>query len=221
MKKLGLILLIFSIVLFTGCTRNDTQTFKEEYESLNGQTNSSGLKHRDVSISNKNPFFYSTGEEIVSKIENKETFYVYFGSSYCPWCRSVIEKFIEVANKNNIDKVYYVDIWEGDHQEIFRDVYELNEKNEPILKFAGTEVYHKLLNYLDPLLNNYTLTSEDGKSISVNEKRIFAPDFIYIEKGIAKKIETGISQFQKSSRESFTEEILQDEEQSFQNFFTK
>ena len=51
-------------------------------------------------------------------IENKETFYVYFGDELCPWCRSVIEKFIEVAKKNDVKKVYYVKIWDDDHNEI-------------------------------------------------------------------------------------------------------
>ena len=34
-------------------------------------------------------------KDILKRIDNKETFYVYFGDRLCPWCRSVIEKSIE------------------------------------------------------------------------------------------------------------------------------
>ena len=200
---------------------SDALLFKEEYESLNGNTSSNGLEFRSVSINDNNPFIYSTGKDIVEKIRNKETFYVYFGSSYCPWCRSVIEKFIEVANNKNIDKVYYVDIWKGDHTEIFRDVYKLNEKGKPELVSKGDASYQDLLKYFDKILNDYTLTTPNGQNVKVGEKRIFAPNFIYVEKGIAKSIAEGVSESQKDPREKLTKKMLEDEEKIFKAFFKK
>ena len=57
--------------------------------------------------------------------------------------------------------------------------------------------------------------------ISVGEKRIFAPNYIYVEKGTAKKLIAGTSDLQKNSRDELTKEILEDEEKIFQNFFNK
>lgn len=241
MKKTILSLLAFILICFslTGCGEkteeenkkdiepnknevqeiSDSMKFKEEYEKINGEKNSSGKEHRTLSIPENNPFVYTTAEEIVEKIENKETFYVYFGSSYCPWCRSVMEKFIEVAKKNNIDKVYYVDIWDGDHIEILRDTYELNDDGKPELVKEGGKGYKELLKYFDNVLSDYNLTDEAGKKVSVGEKRIFAPNFIYVKDGKAKKLIEGISEKQKDAREELTDKILEDEEKQFNDFF--
>lgn len=222
MKKI-LTVLVTLLLLFgvTSCgTKNtDAIKFKEEYESLNDVENSSGQKHRSISISKNNPFVYATPEDIIEKVENKETFYVYFGSSYCPWCRSVLEKAIESAKENKIDTIYYIDIWDGDHVENFRDVYKLNKKGKPEVVTNGTEEYYKLLDYFDNVLGEYTLTNEDGNSISVGEKRIFAPNFIYVEDGKSIRITEGISEKQTSARETLTDKILEDEKNLFNEFF--
>lgn len=227
MKKTIFSLLVIGLILLsvTGCGKEkvesnaDALKFKEEYEAINGVANSSGKEHRTLSISEDNPFVYVTGEEIVEKIENNETFYVYFGSPYCPWCRSVIEKSIEVAKKNNIDTIYYVDIWDGDHIEILRDTYQLNDSGEPELVSEVGKGYKDLLKYFDNVLSDYTLTDADGNKVSVGEKRIFAPNFIYIENGKAIKLTSAISKNQKDAREELSNKILEDEEKEFNEFF--
>lgn len=227
MKKKYLLVIFMSLILLftTSCSnKNDNEDaikFKEEYESLNDTKNANDMLHRTVNIDENNPFVYATGQEIVEKIENKETFYVYFGSAYCPWCRSAIEKAIEVANKNKIEKIYYVNIWDGDHVEILRDTYVLNDKGKLEQTYSGGEGYQELLKYFDGVLEDYTLTDKDGKKVSVGEKRIFAPNYIYVENGEAKKLIEGTSDLQKDSRGELTEEILTDEEKIFEDFFTK
>ena len=151
-------------------------------------------------------------------IENEESFYVYFGSTLCPWCRSVIEKALEVANNNGIDKLYYVDIWDDEGKEILRDKYTLDDNKNPIKSEEGTEEYQKLLTYFDEVLADYTYTLDD-KKLSFGEKRIYAPNFIYVAKGKATRMTTGISELQKDSREELTEEMLRDEERQFDDFF--
>lgn len=221
-KKVFLILILFISLLVTGCSANnkDALKFKEEYEKINGdKTSYSDNKYRTLKIDKNNPYVYSSAKEILEKINNKETFYVYFGSSYCPWCRSVIEKSIESAQKNNIKKIYYVDIWNGFHNEILRDTYKLNDKNEAEKEKDGTKEYYKLLEKFDNLLEDYTLTTDDGEEVKVGEKRIFAPDFIYVENGVAKSITSATSENQKDADAKLTKEILKDEEKSFDNFF--
>ena len=221
-KKVFLILILFIGLFVTGCSVNnkDALKFKEEYEKINGdKTSYSDNKYRTLKIDKNNPYVYSSAKEILEKINNKETFYVYFGSSYCPWCRSVIEKSIESAQKNNIKKIYYVDIWNGFHNEILRDTYKLNDKNEAEKEKDGTKEYYKLLEKFDNLLEDYTLTTDDGEEVKVGEKRIFAPDFIYVENGVAKRITSATSENQKDADAKLTKEILKDEEKSFDNFF--
>lgn len=196
---------------------SDSLKFKEEYEGFNGEKNDY-FEYRNLSITEKNPIIYSSAEEIVQKIENNETFIVYFGDPECPWCRSVIEQAINSANENGISKIYYVRIWNGFHNEILRDVYEL-DKESPVLKVKGTVSYYKLLKYFDKLLKDYTLTNKDNKTIQVNEKRIFAPSFIYVKDGNPLQLVDGISKKQESYNSTLTEEILSEEKELFDKFY--
>lgn len=224
-KKLiiGLLLIIIGVVgiiLLRG-NSNSGLAFKNDYESVNGKENAHDKIHRTITIPADNPFVTTTSADILKKIENKETFYVYFGSKLCPWCRSSIEKAIEVAGNRGVTKIYYVDIWDEDGNEIVRDKYTLNDNNEPVKEKDGDASYAKLLTYFADFLNDYTLSTSDGKKIEVGEKRIYAPNYLYIEKGVAKKLVTGVSEKQKDSREELTEEMLADEEAIFNDFFTE
>lgn len=216
MKKNIIIAFIVLMITLTACskTESDSIRFKKDYESLNIQKKSSGKEYRYLSITEKNPFIITKAENIINKIENKETFYAYFGSKLCPWCRSVIEKAIEVANNNNIEKIYYVDIWDDNGNEILRDKYTKDENGNTKKTNEGTEEYFKLLEYFNDILPDYTY--EDKK-----EKRIYAPSFIYVENGQAIKLTTGISDKQENSNQDLTKEILEDEQKQFEIFFAQ
>lgn len=229
MKKYFKYLLLFILVLgVTACKKEDKKqvsksalAFKEEYEVLNGKTNASGKEHRSITINENNPFEKITTEELLKKINNKESLYVYFGDPLCPWCRSVLEKAIEVANKNNIEKIYYIKIWDEEGNEVLRSKYTLDKKDNPKLVTPATDDYYSLLRIFKDLLKDYVLTTSKGKEIKIGEKRIFAPNFIYVENGIAKKLVSGISDKQTDSRAELTKEILQDEDNIFKDFFNK
>ena len=221
-KLIILTIIVLSLLTLTACSKNkDAINFKNDYESLNGKENKSGKVHRTVSISENNPFVKVEAKDIVKKIEDKETFYVYFGSKLCPWCRSVIEKAIEVANDYEIKKIYYVDIWDNDGNEILRDDYSLDKDNKPKLESDGSEEYKKLVESFNDLLRDYTITNDKDEKVSVGEKRIYAPNFIFVKNGKASKITTGKSDKQKDSREELTKEILADEQAAFEDFFAE
>jgi thiol-disulfide isomerase/thioredoxin len=223
------LLLVISVFALTGCGKKEEEekkevnesavAFKEAYESLNGKKDDSGASYRTVSISEDNPFIEVTASDILEKIENGETFYVYFGDELCPWCRSVIETAVSVAKKNNISKVYYVSIWDEDGNEILRDTYKLNKKNKAVVDKEGTEEYTKLLEAFDNVLSEYKLTTSKGKKVSTGEKRIYAPNFIYVENGKAVRLVEGISDLQNEEDDELTQEILADEEKIFTEFF--
>lgn len=224
MKKRFIFILFIFIGLFiiTWCSNNkDSLKFKEEYESLNGtKTSYSDSNYRSVNISKRNPFVYSTADDILDMINNKETFYVYFGSSYCPWCRSVVEEAINSSIDNKIDKIYYVDIWDGFHNEILRDTYEIDSEGNVRKTKNGTGTYYKLLKKFDNVLEDYTLTDDSSREVNVGEKRIFAPNFIYVENGKAKRSTTGISDKQSGSGDKLSKDILRDESKAFDKFFS-
>jgi thiol-disulfide isomerase/thioredoxin len=210
--------LIISIFTLTACSKNDSTdnsaavSFKEEYESLNGTTNESGKEHRTITIDEDNPYVKVSADKIVEMIENKETFYVYFGANWCPWCRSVLEKSIEVDKDNNIKTIYYVDITD------IRDTLEYVDKKIETTQ-SGSDAYYKLIELLDNVLDDYTLYDGNNKEVETNEKRIYAPNFIYVKNGNAVKKISAISEAQTDSRETLTDEILNDEEKAFDEFF--
>ncbi len=217
-KILGILLILVALVSLTGCSNKAALQFKEDYESLNGKTNKNGSVHRTVTIAEDNPYKEVTAKDILKKIDHKDTFYVYFGDKLCPWCRSVIEKSIEVAKDSKVKKIYYVAIWDDEGNEILRDRYAFQD-GEVVKTIDGTEEYYKLLVAFKDLLSDYYVTKEDGEQVSVGEKRIYAPNYIYVEKGVPKKITEGISSLQEDSRGELTEEILKEEEKMFTNFF--
>ena len=222
MKKYVYLLFIVAVVLgiTSGCEKHDyAKEFKNDYESINGQANASGKIHRTVTIDEKNLFVETTAEEIVKMIENKETFYVYFGSRLCPWCRSTIEMADKVSRENGVTKIYYVDIWDDEGKEILRDKYSLNDEGIPELVQEGTASYKKLVEILDEFLREYTLTNKDGEEVSTGEKRIYAPNYFYFRDGECKRMTTGKSSLQTDSREELTEEMLNDEKIKFNDFF--
>lgn len=229
MKKRVLIslLLVVSLIAFSGCFSSKDEkkdnkaalAFKEDYESLNGKTNSKGKEHRTIELSEDNRFVEITMEELMKKIDNGDSFYVYFGSRLCPWCRSVIEMADKVSRENDIEKIYYIDIWDDEGNELIRDQYVIDENGKLKLEKEGTEDYKKLLELFDTLLREYTVKDNNGEDVAVGEKRIYAPNFFYISKGKAVRMVTGKSELQKDSRGELTQEMLDQEEKVFDKFF--
>lgn len=172
-------------------TVTDAYKFKHEYESVNNNDLGNGKKVRELTIADNNPFVYKTPEELVKMIEEDKTFAVYFGFNTCPWCRSVITSLIDSALENGIKKVYYVDVKD------IRDTYELNDNNEAIRTKEGTEAYYRLLELLNPVLNDYTslkYETKKGKTkeVKIDEKRIYAPNVVVVKNGEAISMESGI-----------------------------
>ena len=159
--------------------------FKDEYEDLNGKYTDSGDTIREVKIAKKNKMIYSTAEEIVKKIDNNETFVVYFGFASCPWCRVMIESLVNLSLEHNVN-VYYVDIKD------IRDTLEL--VNGEIEKTKeGTKGYNELLDRLKIVLSDYSLKDENGEEVETNEKRIYAPNVATIVNGTPIRLVEGVS----------------------------
>ncbi len=143
MKKfMKIILIILLLIGITGCGQEketDALKFKNEYESYNGKVNERNQKeYRSISIEEDNPIAYATAEDISLKMDRKESFYVYFGFSTCPWCRSMIENMLKAAKEHEVGTIYYVDVLE------IRDTKTVNAEGEIELTREGDPFYMKL-----------------------------------------------------------------------------
>lgn len=211
-KIVILLLIVISLAGLTACSKkekSDALKFKEEYEKINNEKTSYGTINREVSISKDNPFIYKSAEEINEMIENKETFAVYFGFAACPWCRSVIETLIETAKEKGLDTIYYVDVYD------IRDQLKLDDNGSVVVDRKGSDAYYKLLENLDNVLTDYTLTDSDNNSVATGEKRIFAPNVVSIINGKASLLATGISEKQTDPYTVLTPEIKKDTKDAF------
>ena len=206
MKKLSIFLVILCLFTLTGCgTKTDAEKFKEEYEALNGEKNSSGKKYKDLSISADNPIKYSNYDEVLDVIENG-TGIIYFGYPECPWCRTAITVLFESARDYDIDTIYYMNLKdERDYLEVKNDkiVYKKDEEGN---KLKGSKGYFKLLDTLDEELDDYKLES-NGKTYDTGKKRIYVPLIVFVNNG---KI-VGTHTSTVDSQESGYDELTSDE----------
>lgn len=195
MKRRSILVIIAIVILLiiTGCSydkkeeKADSLKFKEEYESINGDIiEGTDYKVRTLNIPEDNPIVYAEANDIISMMDNNETFVVYFGFNSCPWCRSVLPVLLDVAKDLNLKKIYYVDVKD------IRDRLDVDEDGNIITVKEGSEGYIGLLARLDDVLEDYIL-EVDGKEIETEEKRIYAPNVVSIVNGKAKELETGIS----------------------------
>ena len=177
----SILLTIFILKPFNKEEITDNIKFKEEYEKLNNKDNI------NVTINENNPFIYSDSKDIIKRINNKETFVVYFGFNTCPYCRTVLPSLIEVSEYLEVDKIYYVDISN------IRDTIIINDDNELETTKEGTKEYNELLEILNDVLEDYTLEDKEGNTISTDKKRIYAPNIVTVVEGEIIDLETGIS----------------------------
>lgn len=207
-KLLLMLLLVISLFTISGCMNNKEKTdaakFKEEYESLNNvKRKTDSQKIREITIPEDNPYKYITPTELINKIDNKDTFVVYFGFAECPWCRSVLPTLTEVASDLGLSTIYYIDV------QNIRDTIELNESKEIVTTKEATTDYYKLLTKLDKVLEDYIIY-DNGNEVDTKEKRIYAPSVISIVNGEAKVLETGISDKQTDPYMELTDDMKND-----------
>ena len=184
MRKVKIVLMAILMILLGGTSYfflqkeeivKDSLRFKEEYESLNNTIRESdGALYNPVSIDEKNPIKYIGAKEAVEMLKNK-TGIIYFGASWCPWCRNAIQVLFDVAKEKKIDVLYYVDM------DKVRNIYEVKEGE---LVKTQQEGYYELLEALDSILGHDTYKiDKEGTIYDTGEKRIYMPLVVGIHNG--------------------------------------
>ena len=155
--------------------------------------------------------------ELIKKIEGKEDFFLYLGSPECPWCRSNIEMAIEVGKENDIDTIYYLNIWDENGQEIFRDLYDV-VNGKVVQKVEGDPNYYKFIEYFDKYLDDYILSDGDNQ-IDVNEKRVYIPLYMHISNGDVIEMTTGQAESQTDGYMELNDIVKQEQKKLFEKLF--
>ena len=199
-----LLLLIVGLFIITGCGNkdNDNELFKKEFEALNGQTDDNGSVNRTVQIDKDNPFVYDTAEGIAKRIQNKESFIVFFGYASDPWSRCIIEALVSSSKEESLNTFYYVDIYD------IRNEVSVNKNGEVVTTKEGTEGYNKILELLSDNLDDYVITNSSGEIITTVGKRINSPSIISIISGKFDSITDGISDDLYSPYDELTDDMI-------------
>jgi len=203
-KKYGLIvglILVLIIVsvgyVFINREESDAIKFKEEYEKLNGTSNSVGKEHMSVQIKDNNPIIYTNYEEVFNILDNG-TAVIYFGFPSCPWCRALINPLFDASVEAGIDKIYYLNNMED------RDTKILGEDGKIVIKKDSTDEYKKLVEKLYDHLGVY----EGLKDKTI--KRLYFPTVLFVKDGKVVDIHIGTLDEQEDPRVPFTEDERQE-----------
>lgn len=181
-KYICLFIIMIISIMVVGCLGEDanrdenSNRFKEEYESLNEKESKNKKIYPKVEIPEDNPIKYSNADEIINIIENG-TGVIYFGYKECPWCRSAVPSLLDAAKEANIDTIYYMDLKDE------RDIKTVDENGKVIEEKEGSDDYKKLLKALDKYLDDYIIEDINGNKINTNSKRIYVPLVIFIKDG--------------------------------------
>lgn len=183
MKKYIFLFIIMIIsIMIVGCLGEDankeqnSNKFKEEYESLNNKTAYNDKTYLELAIPEDNPIKYSDADEVINIIEN-ESGVIYFGYPECPWCRSAIPSLLNAAKETGIETIYYMNLKEH------RDVKTIDANGKIIEEKEASKEYKKLLKALDKYLNDYVIEDVKGNKINTNTKRIYVPLVVFVKDG--------------------------------------
>ena len=214
MKKL---LVIFILVgLLVGCnnppvTKTDAQKFKEEMEALNDvavEGAEEGTVHVSLTIPEENPMKYATGTEVIEMLKNG-TGVIYFGFPECPWCRSALPVFLDIADAELMTEVLYYNNLDQ------RDIKELDESGQVVETKAGTEEYFEIL----ALLGEYA--SEYGGLNNPDIKRLYFPTYVFVKEGKIVGTHVGTLSGISNPRASLTEEQIKELSSIYLDLFAK
>ncbi len=222
MKKI-ILLLICVVLLMTGCnSKGDSyEKFAEKYESMNGVKSSRGDIFRTISISKDNVFEETTISEVADMIRNKETFYLYVGDEMCPWCRATLESADQVSRELGIKKIYYLQLWDDDHKELFRNQKEFMADGSIETTIPVSDDYKVLLDLAGDLLKKYEIFNSKGEKTVLDEYRTYGANYFYVVDGKLKRFTESITPKLTDKFMELTDEIKQEQKEEYETFFGK
>ena len=117
----AMLALLLMNVYWSNAPTEDASRFKAEYELLNKQQIKwqPEFNYREIFVDKNNPIVYATTSQIAEQSLSGESFVLYMGANWCPWCRNAVPALLEAAKSVELDRLYYIDMTDE------RDVFEL------------------------------------------------------------------------------------------------
>ncbi|MGI6607363.1 MAG: hypothetical protein ACOX1F_00060 [Erysipelotrichaceae bacterium] len=116
MKKL--FILVILVLTVSGCQKEKIIEYQKPTGTVSDMSGYQGLVSEQ--------FYDITVDEVLEKIENGETFIVYFGYVECPWCNCVVPVLNEVSVENDMP-IYYLDFHSSVNSENASGMREISE----------------------------------------------------------------------------------------------
>lgn len=164
-KVLYTLLIVFLLIIVTGCSNKDTDEskFKEEYESLNNE-------YLEIDIIKDNNIKYSTVNEVVDILQNG-TGIIYLGNPLDAMSRNVIPVLLESASELGVEEIYYLKI--------------KNEDSENQIESLTPSMadYKTLFDTLKDSLDSYKLEDNSISPINDEDNTIVIPTVIFVYEG--------------------------------------
>ncbi|MDD4795619.1 MAG: hypothetical protein PHG03_03570 [Bacilli bacterium] len=149
---------------------NDSLQFESEYESLNNNENSNGVKYLNVNLPSYVPVEYTSYDKIFEILDGG-TGVIYFGFPECPWCRNLTPVLADAALDYGLNVFYYISNQDD------RNVLSLNKRKKIITDKKGSKDYLKLIELLDDFLPVYRGLNDDFI------KRLYFPSVLFVKDG--------------------------------------
>ena len=156
---------------------SDATKFKEEYEKLNDEINPNNQKkYPKMNIPSDNVIKYVDVNEVLDILDSK-TAVIYFGYPECPWCRNAVPVLLNAAVGMGLSRINYYNANQ------IKNVKEVDKDGNIIETQKAKDGYRELLEALDSILEEYTLTDANGKTVHTGEKRIYVPLVVFVKDG--------------------------------------
>lgn len=151
----------------------DEMKFIEDYESLNGQLDRTGLYMLpDVDLPERVPFEYEDIDDI-EELLTEDSGVLYIGFPSCPWCRQLIQPMIDAWNlTGSNEEITCINIYD------LRPTRSVDEEGNVTETVPPAPEYAKLVELLYDHLRPFT----GAKDESI--KHIYSPMLVFVREGV-------------------------------------
>lgn len=158
----------------------DEIKFIEDYESLNGQLDRTGLYMLpDVDLPDRVPFEYEDMDDIVELL-TEDSGVLYVGFPSCPWCRQLIQPMIDAWKLTGSNEdITCINIYD------LRPTRTVDEEGNVTETKAPAPEYEKLVE----LLYDHLRPLEGAKDETI--KHIYSPMLVFVRRGNIEYVHIG------------------------------
>lgn len=127
MKKVLLLLSVFTLIFVTGCEDTAKEDVKENKDTSDVEEPVSFETYIEdnYDVDSDNVYVYATTDEFNDLIDNEETFFVFVGLHTWPACQAALPYGNEIAKEVELDEIIYFNARQDDASQVL-DKYEVS-----------------------------------------------------------------------------------------------